>query len=109
MKFKPGDKVWVLRTHHPGAPVPPGSECAGVVVAVWQRRRLGQTYLVDVPGVSNHRGSCEWVVYEQRMRPRDDDEQDKFGSVEPNRKVSWNYCPWVPPEVRYAYTKFRTP
>lgn len=115
MKFKAGDKVWVLRTHHPGAPVPPGSVHAGVVVRVHHLRRLGQTYLVDIPSVPHpHSGNfTEWVVYEQRMRPRDEyddgEPADRFGDATPNKKTHWGRCPWVPAEVRYNYTKHKVP
>ncbi len=115
MKFKPGDKVWVIRTNHPGAPVPPGAVRAGVVLSTWRMRPSGQTYMVDIPSVPHPRSHrTEWVVYEHRMRPRDEDDDteptDRFGDSTPNKVTVWGERgTWAPAEVKAEYLKWFTP
>lgn len=115
MKYKAGDKVWVIRTTHPGAPVPAGAVRAGVVLSTWCMRPSGQTYMVDIPSVPHPRNSfrTEWVVYEHRMRPRDEDGDsepaDRFGDSTPDKLSHWGRCPWVPDPVKAEYLKCFTP
>jgi hypothetical protein len=111
MKFRPGEPVWCL-SDGTFCDAAPAGKYAGTVVRlkaaefniIWGR--VVEIYVVEIPQLTG-----TWTIADEYLRPRDADPVDPPGMADyaPNRRITWDRCPWQPGEVLRRKGKIYVP